>query len=84
MQNEKIVLKRRPDAHPFAADFERLTGDVPHPKHGELLIETLYLSLDPYIGSALKGRHMSGKIEPGDTMPGETIGRVVASGHSGC
>lgn len=82
MQNEKIVLKRRPDAHPVAADFERIVGEMQHPKHGEVLIETLYLSLDPYMGSALKGRHMSGKIELGDTMPGETIGRVVASGHA--
>ncbi|MGE0734232.1 MAG: NADP-dependent oxidoreductase [Alphaproteobacteria bacterium] len=81
MQNEKIVLKRRPTATPAATDFERLTGEVPVPAAGQILVETLYLSLDPYMGSALKGRHMSGKIEFGDTMPGETIARVVATKH---
>ncbi len=54
---------------------------MPEPASGQILVRHLFLSLDPYMGSALKGRHMSGAIAPGDMMPGETVGRVMASRH---
>ncbi len=46
-----------------------------------MLVRHAFLSLDPYMASAIKGRHMSGAVAPGDVMPGETLGRVAASRH---
>lgn len=79
--NRRVVLKRRPEAHPAAADFAIETAPVPEPGEGQVVVETLFLSLDPYMGSAIKGRHMSGAVREGDTMPGEGVGRVVKSRH---
>lgn len=46
---------------------------------GQVLCETLNLSLDPYMRSQIAGRHMSGSVLVGDVMKGETVSRVVES-----
>ena len=68
---------------PEAADFAVTDGAVPEPGPGQVLVRHAFLSLDPYMASAIKGRHMSGAIAPGDVMLGETVGRVAASRHPG-
>src|SRR4051812_29805931 len=78
-QNQEVVLLRQPETRPVAADFELRKAEMPSLGDGELLVETLYLSLDPYMGTAIKGKHMSGGVGAGDVMPGETIARVVES-----
>lgn len=78
---QRVVLKRRPEAHPAASDFAVETAPMPEPAEGEVVVETLFLSLDPYMGSAIKGRHMSGAVRVGDTMPGEGVGRIVRTRH---
>lgn len=82
MKNVRVVLKRRPPGVPTANDFGVEQAPLPKIAEGEVLIETLFLSLDPYMGSAVKGRHMSGAIGEGDMMPGDTVGRVVQSRSS--
>ena len=80
--NRRVVLKHRPDAHPSASDFALETIPMPEPGDGQVVVETLFLSLDPYMGSAIKGRHMSGAVREGDLMPGDTIGHIVKSRHA--
>jgi NADPH-dependent curcumin reductase CurA len=80
-QNQEVVLLRQPETRPVAADFELRDAEMPMLGPGDLLIETLFLSLDPYMGTAIKGKHLSGGVRPGDVMPGETIARVVESLH---
>ncbi|GIL38953.1 NADP-dependent oxidoreductase [Roseiterribacter gracilis] len=80
-QNQEVVLLRQPETRPIAADFELRNADMPSLGDGEMLVETLYLSLDPYMGTAIKGKHLSGGVGAGDVMPGETIARVVESLH---
>lgn len=77
--NHRVELRRPVAGRPAADDFVVVEGRVPEPGPGEALIRVEALSLDPYMGSALKGRHMSGWIAPGDLMPGEGVGRVVRS-----
>jgi NADPH-dependent curcumin reductase CurA len=79
--HNKIVLKHAVEGAPEDADFELRSEPLPEPGDGEMLIRHTWLSLDPYMGSAIKGRHMSGAIPPGGTMPGETLGIVVKSRH---
>lgn len=79
--NRRVVLRRRPTAQPSAADFVLESAPLPEPGDGQVVVETLYLSLDPYMGSAIKGRHMSGTVREGDLMPGDTVGRILKSRH---
>jgi len=75
----QVVLERYPDGIPVAEDFRIVEAPLPDPAAGEVLCETLYLSLDPYMRSQIAGRHLSGSVAPGDTMRGETVSRVIAS-----
>ena len=74
-----IRLKSTPEGVPDASHFEAVDVPMPTLAEGEALVETLYLSLDPYMRGQISGRHMSGAIKPGDIMRGEAVGRVIAS-----
>jgi NADPH-dependent curcumin reductase len=45
--DRSIVLNARPRGAPTAADFRIEDDQVPKPGAGQLLLRTLYLSLDP-------------------------------------
>ena len=78
-QNQKILLKRQCEGIPQAEDFELAAEPMQQPADGQLLCETLYLSLDPYLRGKISGRHLSGAILPGELMAGEAVSRVVES-----
>jgi NADPH-dependent curcumin reductase CurA len=80
-ENTRILLKRQSEGVPAADDFEVSKAAMPEPADGELLCETIYLSLDPYLRGKISGRHLSGAIMPGDLMAGEAVSRVLASRH---
>ena len=50
--NRRIVLNARPRGAPTARDFRLESDPVPVPEAGEVLLRTLYLSLDPYMVAA--------------------------------
>ncbi|WP_210414071.1 NADP-dependent oxidoreductase [Luteithermobacter gelatinilyticus] len=77
--SRQIRLKTRPAGIPAADHFELVECDMPAPGIGEILCKTLYLSLDPYMRGQISGRHISGTIDPGDLMRGETVSEVVVS-----
>jgi NADPH-dependent curcumin reductase CurA len=79
--NLQVILKSRPEGIPNPEDFALVEGPIPQPGPDQILVENLFLSLDPYMGSAIKGRHLSGAVREGDVMVGETVGRVVQSRH---
>ncbi len=81
MDNTQVLLKRTSQGVPVPDDFEVVTGKAPEAGDGELLCETLYVSLDPYLRGRISGRHLSGTIHPGELMISEAISRVVASNH---
>lgn len=76
-----VVLRRRPEGTIAGDDFEIVETRLPEPGPGQLLVRTLWLSLDPYMASAVQQRHPSGAVAVGDVMPGETIGVVEQSNH---
>ena len=77
----EVVLKRAPTATPVAEDFEVVERAAPTALSGQLLVRSLYQSLDPYVGSRLRGRHMGEPAPaPGDSLPGFSVGEVLASG----
>ena len=76
-----VVLARRPEGTASASDFALVEQAKPVPGPGQLLVRTQVLSLDPYMASAIQGRHMSGAVAVGDVMPGELVGVVEESRH---
>ena len=45
--NLQVRLKRRPTGAPVPDDFEIAAAPMPEPAEGEVLIRTIWLSLDP-------------------------------------
>ena len=82
-ENTQVLLKRRSDGVPVAEDFEVVQSGTPVAADGELLCETIYLSLDPYLRGRISGRHLTGAIQPGELMAGEAVSRVVKSEADG-
>jgi NADPH-dependent curcumin reductase len=78
--NRRIVLNARPQGAPTAADFSIEQGAVPEPGAGQVLLRTLYLSLDPYMrGRMSDGPSYAAPVAVGDVMVGGTVSRVEAS-----
>ena len=78
--NRSINLKNRPTGKPSASDFEFVEENDPEINEGEILLKTLYISVDPY----LRGRMRDEKsyIEPFQlNLPLESnvVAEVVAS-----
>ena len=80
--NRRIVLNARPHGAPTAADFRLEHDPVPKPEAGQVLLRTLYLSLDPYMrGRMSDGPSYAPPVAIGDVMVGGTVSRVEASRH---
>ena len=55
--NKVILLKNRPKATPQLSDFEIVDEKMPEVMEGQVLLKTLYISVDPY----LRGRMNEGE-----------------------
>ncbi|WP_144637125.1 NADP-dependent oxidoreductase [Bordetella genomosp. 13] len=76
----RIVLAAHPDGEPVDTDFRLETHDVPEPGPGQMLLRTLYLSLDPYMrGRMNAARNYAPSVPLGGTMVGEVVAQVVQS-----
>lgn len=78
---QQIVLASTPAGMPSEDNFLLESQPMPNPGMGEVLCASRYLSLDPYMRSQIAGRHISGSIQPGDPLRGETVSEVVESRH---
>ncbi|HDY7930173.1 TPA: NADP-dependent oxidoreductase [Vibrio vulnificus] len=81
--NRQIVLASRPVGAPTADNFALTQSDIPTPAQGEMLLRSVYLSLDPY----MRGRMSDAKsyAEPvgiDEVMVGGTVCQVEASNHA--
>jgi NADPH-dependent curcumin reductase CurA len=73
-------MASRPVGEPTAENFSIAESPIPEPKHGEILVRTLYLSLDPYMRGRMRGGpSYAATLEPGDVMTGEVVARVEKS-----
>ncbi|MET0605499.1 MAG: NADP-dependent oxidoreductase [Beijerinckiaceae bacterium] len=80
---QRIVLAKRPVGAPVESDFRLESFNLPEPGEGEVLLETLWLSLDPYMrGRMSDAKSYSAKVEIGDSIVGGTVSRVVQSRNS--
>jgi len=79
--NIQIQLATSPEGNPSPEHFKVAKTTMPAAGEGQVLCATQFLSLDPYMRSQMAGRHMSGTINPGDLMRGETVSKVIESHH---
>ncbi|NWA04860.1 NADP-dependent oxidoreductase [Pseudomonas gingeri] len=81
-QNPRIVLAARPEGLPKPTDFRLEYTDIPAPGEGQVLLENLYLSLDPYMrGRMSAAKSYAESIAIGEVMVGATIARIKHSRH---
>lgn len=80
--NHRIVLASRPVGAPKPEDFRLEQAPVPEPGEGEVLLKTLYLSLDPYMrGRMSDAKSYAKPVEIDAVMEGGTVSKVVTSRH---
>lgn len=81
--SSRIVLAARPRGRPQLSDFRLEHVPVPEPAEGQVLLRTMFLSLDPYMRQQMDAVApvYSSSIALGAPMAGEAVGRVVASRH---
>lgn len=78
--NRRIVLAQRPKGLPDADTLRLETGPVPEPAPGEMLLRTVYLSLDPYMrGRMNDAKSYATPVAIGGVMTGQVVAEVVTS-----
>lgn len=77
MRNLEVHLIERPQGLPTAAQFALVETQVAEPADGQVLVENIYMSVDP----AMRPR-LSGQQPLHQAMMGGAIGRVVKSRHA--
>ena len=80
--SRRIVLASRPVGAPTAGNFRTEEARLPAPATGQILLRTLYLSLDPYMrGRMSDGPSYAAPVALGEVMVGGTVSRVEVSRH---
>ncbi len=82
--NRQFVLAERPKGEPTEDTLRLETSAVPEPGEGQVLLRTLYLSLDPYMrGRMSDAPSYAAPVEIGGVMVGGTVAEVVTSNVEG-
>ncbi|RZL07122.1 MAG: NADP-dependent oxidoreductase [Rubrivivax sp.] len=79
--NRQVVLASRPTVGAALEHFRIEDIPMPSPGEGEVLLRTLYLSVDPYMLRVIKGITTYDPVNPGEALVGRTICEVVGSRH---
>ncbi len=81
--NLQIRMASHPVGYPKPSDFELGESPIPEPGEGEILLKTLYLSVDPYMRGRMNTRKSYAPgVQAGDVMVGRTVGEVLESNDS--
>jgi len=77
---KRILLAARPVGEPKESDFRIEEMLLPEPRAGQMLLRTLWLSLDPYMRGRMSDAPSYAKpVEIGQVMEGRTVSEVVES-----
>jgi NADPH-dependent curcumin reductase CurA len=81
--NRQVHLSSRPVGAPTAGNFHLATSPVPSAGPGQVLLRTVFLSLDPYMrGRMSDAASYAAPVTLGTTMVGATVCRVQTSQHA--
>jgi NADPH-dependent curcumin reductase CurA len=80
MQNKEIRLASRPTGMPTLEHFRVIDAGVPQPSDGEVLVRTLYISVDPYLrGRMREGRSYVPPFQIDEVISSGVVGEVIES-----
>jgi hypothetical protein len=78
--NRQIVLASRPVGEPKDENFKLVESALKEPEDGEVLLSTIYLSLDPYMrGRMSDAKSYAQPVPIGGVMEGGTVCEVLVS-----
>ncbi len=78
--NRQFTLAATPIGMPKESDFKLVEAPMPELKEGEVLLKTVYMSVDPYMRGRITGiKTYADPILVGDVMIGGSVGQVVES-----
>src|SRR3954463_2637541 len=81
---QRVVLASRPHGEPNPSNFRLEPFDLPKPGEGEVLLRTIWLSLDPYMrGRMSEGPSYAAPVPVDGVMEGGTVSEVIASNNPG-
>jgi len=79
---KRVVLASRPVGEPKTSDFRIEDYAIPTPGDGEVLLRTIWLSLDPYMrGRMSDGPSYAAPVPINGVMEGEGVSEVIASNN---
>jgi NADPH-dependent curcumin reductase CurA len=77
-------LAARPVGLPQESDFNLVESPIPALQPNEVLVKTLYLSVDPYMRGRMTGvRTYADPVNIGDVMVGGAVGEIIESRSTG-
>jgi NADPH:quinone reductase len=80
--NRQFVLAARPVGMPKESDFRLVSAPIPALASGQVLLRTIFLSVDPYMRGRMNGiRTYADPVDIGQLMVGGTVGKVVQSSN---
>ena len=78
--NKSWILYNRPSGYPKSEDFRLVESELPELLEGEILIESKFLSLDPYMRGRMNDtKSYAPSLKLGDVITGEAVGKVIKS-----
>ena len=79
-KSREIRLKNRPEGLPRESDFELAEVELPQPAEGEIMVQNVYMSVDPYMRGRMHDRKSyMPPFQLGKPLDGGCIGRVIES-----
>ncbi|MGZ5475984.1 MAG: NADP-dependent oxidoreductase [Thermoanaerobaculia bacterium] len=78
--NTQVLFSTRPEGVPAESNFEIVKTPVPSAGDGQVVRQTIYLSLDPYMrGRMSQQKSYAEGAKLGEPMVGQTVSRVIES-----
>lgn len=80
IKNHQVLLASRPTGEPTSDNFNLVETEIAVPQAGQMLLRTIYLSLDPYMrGRMNAGPSYAAPVEIGDVFEGRGVAEVQES-----
>lgn len=78
--SREVQLKSRPVGMPSAENFELVTVTLPEMNEGQVMVQNIYMSVDPYMRGRMRDRKSYvPPFQVGEVLHGGAVGRVIGS-----
>ncbi len=78
--NRQILFVKRPTGIPDESCFQLVTSEIPQPTNGQVLLQTRFLSVDPYMRGRMNDRRSYvAPFQLHEVLNGGIVGEVVES-----